>query len=164
MGKASPKFKKTAMSVGSSSSNPHRKMSTAKVNGGEARTKAKINILNMYRNGKAIRNKRGQLVGGEYVMATRAGGKEIDSTTGRVAPDRRFEMMTFTQEAKRTKNKRIDEHAQSKVDLIVSYVSRPPTLMSFGARRWFGNTRTVAAAELDKFREEMRLRAADPYR
>lgn len=88
--KSSPKLKKTALGVGSSSSNPNRKISAAKVNGGEARTKATINILNMYRNGKAIRNKRGQLVGGEYVMATRAGGKEIDASTGRIAPDRRW--------------------------------------------------------------------------
>jgi nuclear GTP-binding protein len=92
-------------------------MAAAKVNGGEARTKSTINTLNMYRKKAGIRNKRGELVGGEYVMATRAGGKEIDATTGRIAPD----------------------------------------------RRWFGNTRTVAPAELDKFREEMRVKAADPY-
>ena len=30
-------------------------------------------------------------------------------------------------------------------------------------RRWFGNTRVVGAAELDKFREEMSLKKADPY-
>ena len=87
------------------------------MNGGEARTKAQINMVNLYRTKSHIRNKRGEIVGGQYVMATRAGGKEIDNTTGRVAPD----------------------------------------------RRWFGNTRTVGAAELDKFREEMRIKAADPY-
>ena len=114
---AAPKLKKTAFGVGSSSSNPHRKLDDAKVNGGSARTSSKIRILNMYKGGKAIRNKKGQIVGGEYMMKTRAGGKEIDATTGRVAPD----------------------------------------------RRWFGNTRTVSATELDKFREEMRVKAADPY-
>lgn len=30
-------------------------------------------------------------------------------------------------------------------------------------RKWFGNTRTIAQKELDKFREEMTLKAADPY-
>ena len=30
-------------------------------------------------------------------------------------------------------------------------------------RRWFGNTRTMSATELDKFREEMTVKAADPY-
>lgn len=30
-------------------------------------------------------------------------------------------------------------------------------------RRWFGNTRTVSQGELDKFREEMKTQAADPY-
>mmetsp|Transcript_13073 Transcript_13073/g.16964 ORF Transcript_13073/g.16964 Transcript_13073/m.16964 type:complete len:247 (-) Transcript_13073:1203-1943(-) len=114
---AAPKMKKTAFGVGSSSTNPDRKLSSAKVNGGDARTKSKINVLNMYKNGKAIRSKDGKIVGGELMMKTRAGGKEIDSSTGRVQPD----------------------------------------------RRWFGNTRTVGATELDRFREEMRVKAADPY-
>jgi nuclear GTP-binding protein len=30
-------------------------------------------------------------------------------------------------------------------------------------RRWFGNTRTIAQTELDKFRDDMSLREADPY-
>jgi len=30
-------------------------------------------------------------------------------------------------------------------------------------RRWFGNTRTMSQKELDKFREEMTLKEADPY-
>lgn len=30
-------------------------------------------------------------------------------------------------------------------------------------RRWYGNTRTIAPAELDKFREEVKEAAADPY-
>ncbi|RLN78815.1 hypothetical protein BBJ28_00021193, partial [Nothophytophthora sp. Chile5] len=30
-------------------------------------------------------------------------------------------------------------------------------------RRWFGNTRVVGQKELDKFRNEMSLKAADPY-
>ena len=30
-------------------------------------------------------------------------------------------------------------------------------------RRWFGNTRTIAQKELDKFREEMTLKNSDPY-
>lgn len=110
-------LKKTAIGVGNSSSNPHRRLSAAKLNGGTARTQAKINILNMYRGGKAIRNKKGEVVGGQYLMKTRAGGKEIDGSTGRVQPD----------------------------------------------RRWFGNTRVVGQAELDKFREEMSVKAADPY-
>jgi nuclear GTP-binding protein len=30
-------------------------------------------------------------------------------------------------------------------------------------RRWFGNTRTISQNELDKFKEEMTTKAADPY-
>ena len=88
-----------------------------KVNGGTSRTQSQINILNMYKSGKAIRNKHGQIVGGDFLMKTRAGGKEMDASTGRIAPD----------------------------------------------RRWFGNTRVVGQLELDKFREEMSVKAADPY-
>eukprot|EP00953_Heterococcus_sp_UTEX-ZZ885_P021948 12202-Heterococcus_DN1.PRE.1 len=77
-----------------------------------------------------------QIIGGTYMMNDRAGDHKITATTGRVAPD----------------------------------------------RRWFGNTRVIgqvacakyhtiynshlasaACCELDKFREEMTTRAADPY-
>jgi nuclear GTP-binding protein len=30
-------------------------------------------------------------------------------------------------------------------------------------RRWFGNTRTISQIELDKFKDEMTTKAADPY-
>ena len=30
-------------------------------------------------------------------------------------------------------------------------------------RRWFGNTRTISPNELEKFKEEMSTKAADPY-
>lgn len=111
------KIKRSAFSVGNSSANPNRTMAAAKINGGMARTKNTINVLNMYKNGKAIRNKKGVVVGGQFLMKSRAGGAEITSATGRVAPD----------------------------------------------RRWFGNTRVVGQAELDRFREEMSVKAADPY-
>lgn len=73
--------------------------------------------LKMYNNGKAIRNKEGKVVGGQYMMGDRAGDRDITAATGRIAPD----------------------------------------------RRWFGNTRVVGAAELDRFREEMTDKMADPY-
>jgi nuclear GTP-binding protein len=71
----------------------------------------------MYSNGKAIRNKEGTVVGGQFMMKDRAGDTKITSATGRIAPD----------------------------------------------RRWFGNTRVVGATELDRFREEMTEKVADPY-
>lgn len=71
----------------------------------------------MYNNGKAIRNKEGKIVGGQFMMADRAGDTKINEATGRIAPD----------------------------------------------RRWFGNTRVVGQTELDKFREEMSSKVADPY-
>jgi len=71
----------------------------------------------MYNNGKAIRNKEGTVVGGQFMMSDRAGDAKITASTGRIAPD----------------------------------------------RRWFGNTRVVGATELDRFREEMTEKVADPY-
>lgn len=76
-----------------------------------------IKRLKMYNNGKAIRNKEGKVVGGQFLMSDRAGDTKITSSTGRIAPD----------------------------------------------RRWFGNTRVVGQTELDKFREEMTSKVADPY-
>jgi len=76
-----------------------------------------IKRLKMYNNGKAIRNKEGTVVGGQFMMSDRAGDREITTATGRIAPD----------------------------------------------RRWFGNTRVVGQTELDKFREEMTSKVADPY-
>jgi len=81
------------------------------------RTPDTIARLKMYNNGKAIRNKEGNVVGGQFMMGDRAGDSKITSATGRIAPD----------------------------------------------RRWFGNTRVVGQTELDRFREEMSDKVADPY-
>ena len=96
---------------GNSSSNVHRQ---PKKSGG--RDKSTIQRLNMYKGGKPIRNKDGELVGGVLMMKNTAGGKAIKGQA-RIAPD----------------------------------------------RRWFGNTRTISQTELDKFKEEMTTKAADPY-
>jgi nuclear GTP-binding protein len=94
------------------SSNPHRK---AEVDG--QRSKNTIQRLNMYNTGKPIRNKKGTIVGGQFMMETKAGNKLITGATGRIAPD----------------------------------------------RRWFGNTRTITNNELEKFKDEMITKSADPY-
>ena len=80
------------------------------------RSKSTIARLNMYRTGKAERDKDGKKIGGSLMMDNQAGGKDITGQA-RIAPD----------------------------------------------RRWFGNTRTLAQNELDKFREEMTTKEADPY-
>jgi len=54
------------------------------------RSKDTINRLNMYNNGKAIRNKEGTIVGGQFMMGDRAGDSKITGATGRIAPDRRW--------------------------------------------------------------------------
>jgi nuclear GTP-binding protein len=56
---------------------------------GNVRSKATIQRLNMINGGHEIRNKQGKLVGGEYVMNNRAGGKAITGQA-RIAPDRRW--------------------------------------------------------------------------
>jgi nuclear GTP-binding protein len=54
------------------------------------RSNATIARLKMYNNGKAIRNKEGKVVGGQFMMGDRAGDTKITSATGRIAPDRRW--------------------------------------------------------------------------
>ena len=49
-----------------------------------------VKRLKMYTNGKAIRNKEGKIVGGQFMMKDRAGDVEITGATGRIAPDRRW--------------------------------------------------------------------------
>ena len=49
-----------------------------------------IQRLKMYNNGKPIRNKKGTIVGGSFMMADRAGDRKIDASTGRIQPDRRW--------------------------------------------------------------------------
>ena len=88
-----------------------------KRNDANMRSAETIKRLKMYNNGKAIRNKEGTIVGGQFMMKDRAGDTKITSATGRIQPD----------------------------------------------RRWFGNTRVVGATELERFREEMTSRVADPY-
>ena len=97
------------------SSKPYR--TAPKRNDDNMRSSETIKRLKMYSNGKAIRNKEGKVVGGQFMMGDRAGDTKINAATGRIAPD----------------------------------------------RRWFGNTRVVGATELDRFREEMTEKVADPY-
>eukprot|EP01084_Bolivina_argentea_P166258 288686_1 len=100
-----------------SSSNPMRSEVGIRQRGGHLRDRATIKRLNMYKGGKPIRNKKGEVIGGEFMMGDRAGNVPIAPQTGRVQPD----------------------------------------------RRWFGNTRVVNPTELDRFRQKMTERAADPY-
>ena len=44
------------------------------------RSKATIQRLNMYKGGKAIRDKSGKVVGGSLMMSNKAGGEDIGSS------------------------------------------------------------------------------------
>uniref|UniRef100_A0A6V2MQ34 Nucleolar GTP-binding protein 2 N-terminal domain-containing protein n=1 Tax=Ditylum brightwellii TaxID=49249 RepID=A0A6V2MQ34_9STRA len=57
-----------------------------------------IKHLNMYNNGKAIRNRDGTAVGRQFTMGDRAGDTKITGATGRIVPDGRW-----------FGNKRVDE-------------------------------------------------------
>mmetsp|Transcript_15263 Transcript_15263/g.22282 ORF Transcript_15263/g.22282 Transcript_15263/m.22282 type:complete len:645 (+) Transcript_15263:92-2026(+) len=109
------KSKMNMLKRSNASSKPGRK--APKQNDSNMRDSDTIKRLKMYNNGKAIRNKEGTVVGGQFMMKDRAGDTKITGATGRIAPD----------------------------------------------RRWFGNTRVVGATDLDKFREEMSDKVADPY-
>lgn len=56
---------------------------------GGHRSAEKINRLRLY-NSKPMRNKKGIVVGGDFMMKNRAGDREITAETGRIAPDRRW--------------------------------------------------------------------------
>eukprot|EP01039_Chlorochromonas_danica_P007874 gene7874-8686_t len=69
-----------------SSTNPDRKAEK-----GGMRSKSKIMRLNMYKDGKPIRNAEGKIIGGAYCSRTTAGGQKIvPGQQGRIAPDRRW--------------------------------------------------------------------------
>lgn len=53
------------------------------------RSKAKIQHLNMLNSGKAIRDKKGKVIGGYLMMNDQAGNKKIEGMA-RIAPDRRW--------------------------------------------------------------------------
>jgi nuclear GTP-binding protein len=61
-----------------------------KVNDRNNRSADTIRRLKLYSNGKPIRNKEGTVVGGQFMMKDRAGDVKITSSTGRIAPDRRW--------------------------------------------------------------------------
>jgi len=56
---------------------------------GGHRSAETINRLNLYKS-RAIRNKKGVVIGGDFMMGDRAGDREITAETGRIAPDRRW--------------------------------------------------------------------------
>ncbi|CAM9298082.1 unnamed protein product [Discosporangium mesarthrocarpum] len=87
-----PKHKGLNMnSKSGSSANPQRNPDRVKQKGGNLRDKATINRINMYKGGKPIRDKKGTIVGGSFMMRNRAGDQPITgATAGRVAPDRRW--------------------------------------------------------------------------
>lgn len=57
---------------------------------GSKRSAEAIQRLKMYSNGKAIRDRRGKIVAGNFMMKDRAGDRKIDAQTGRIQPDRRW--------------------------------------------------------------------------
>lgn len=56
---------------------------------GGHRSAETIKRLNLYKS-RAIRNKKGTIIGGDFMMGDRAGDRDITGETGRIAPDRRW--------------------------------------------------------------------------
>ncbi|EJK65400.1 hypothetical protein THAOC_13742, partial [Thalassiosira oceanica] len=83
------KGSRNMLRTSAASSRPNR---TAPKRGdnGNMRSNQTIARLKMYNNGKAIRNKEGKVVGGQFMMGDRAGDTKITAATGRIAPDRRW--------------------------------------------------------------------------
>ena len=83
------KGSRNMLTKSSASSRPNR-TAPSRGDNGNMRTAATIARLKMYNNGKAIRNKEGKVVGGQFMMSDRAGDSKITASTGRIAPDRRW--------------------------------------------------------------------------
>lgn len=66
------------------SNNPNRRAEK-----GNMRSKSTIMRLNMYNEGKAIRDKDGRVIGGSLMMSNTAGGQKLPNAA-RIAPDRRW--------------------------------------------------------------------------
>lgn len=69
------------------SDNPNRKVSAK--HGSTMRSKSTIKRLNMYRQGAPVRNKQGQIVGGDLMSRTQTANKPMESMA-RIAPNRRW--------------------------------------------------------------------------
>jgi nuclear GTP-binding protein len=82
------KAKSNMIKRSAASSRPNRV--APKKNDANMRTADTIKRLKMYMNGKAIRNKEGTVVGGQFMMGDRSGDRKITNSTGRIAPDRRW--------------------------------------------------------------------------
>ena len=115
------------------------------------RTADTIARLKMYNNGKAVRNKEGKIVGGQFMMKDRAGDSKITNGT------RHFLSLESSCLA----------YAVVFNTKLILYVLVSLLLLATGRiapdRRWFGNTRVVAQSDMDKFRAEMTEKIADPY-
>jgi nuclear GTP-binding protein len=74
-------------------SNASSKLGRGRARGGQAtsnkRSAETVARLKMY-NQRPIRNKGGKVIGGQFLMADRAGDTEITAATGRIQPDRRW--------------------------------------------------------------------------
>lgn len=71
-----------------SSDNPNRKLPT-KQKAANMRDRATIKRLNMYRGGKAVRDKKGKILGGTLMSTNKSGGQAITGQA-RIQPDRRW--------------------------------------------------------------------------
>mmetsp|Transcript_18785 Transcript_18785/g.66358 ORF Transcript_18785/g.66358 Transcript_18785/m.66358 type:complete len:639 (-) Transcript_18785:101-2017(-) len=72
---------------GASADNPDR---LGRKGNSNLRSKATVQRLQMYKSGKAVRDKKGKILGGTFMSRDRAGNAEITSQTGRTAPNRKW--------------------------------------------------------------------------
>ncbi len=74
---APAKGKTNMIKRSNASSKPNRNVPKGKANDSNMRSADTIKRLKMYNNGKAIRNKEGKIVGGQFMMSDRAGDTKI---------------------------------------------------------------------------------------
>eukprot|EP00948_MAST-09A_sp_MAST-9A-sp1_P000498 g498.t1 len=157
--------------TGASSSNPDRRLpkgTTTGGGGGSMRNKNTIKRLNMYSKSGAIRNKKGKIIGGEYMSSDRSGDVKIAGKYGkhggvaRVAPDRRWFGNTRVVDATKLDTFR-EKMSEASADPYQVVLQRKKLPMALIADKLQGNIRSARDDVSETTGRRMNLLTAESF-
>jgi nuclear GTP-binding protein len=121
--------------------------------GGSQRSAETIARLKMYTNGKAIRNKKGDVVAGTFMMNDRAGDRTITAETGRIQPDRRWfgNTRTVTSNDLDTFRQQMTEAVSDPYSIVLKRKKLPMGLLQDVAEYTQGKAKRSALLEQEPF-------------
>jgi hypothetical protein len=120
---------------------------------GSQRSAETIARLKMYSNGKAIRNKKGDVVAGAFMMNDRAGDRAITAETGRIQPDRRWfgNTRTVTSNDLDTFRQQMTEAVSDPYSIVLKRKKLPMGLLQDVAEYTQGKAKRSALLEQEPF-------------